>query len=48
MTGPQTEIEIRLWCDEVARSEATGWSTDEDAMQHTHARRVAAGTTKGE
>ena len=37
MTGPQTEIEIRLWCDEVARSEATGWSTDEDAMQHADA-----------
>ena len=34
MTGPQTEIEIRLWCNEVARSVATGWSTDEDAMQH--------------
>ena len=37
MLGPQTEIEIRLWCDEVARSVATGWSTDEDAMQHADA-----------
>ena len=37
MTGPQTEIEIRLWCDEVARSVATGWSTEEDAMQHADA-----------
>ena len=34
MTGPQTKIEIRLWCDEVARSVATGHSTEEDAMQH--------------
>ena len=33
MTGPQTEIEIRLWCDEVARSMATGWGIAEDAMQ---------------
>ena len=37
MLGPQTEIEIRLWCNEVARSVATGWSTDEDAMQHADA-----------
>ena len=33
MTGPQTEIEIRIWCDEVARSMATGWGIAEDAMQ---------------
>ena len=37
MTGPQTEIEIRLWCDEVARSVATGYSTEEDAMQRADA-----------
>lgn len=34
MLGPQTEIEIRLWCDEVSRSMGgLRQDTAEDAMQ---------------